>query len=127
MDFKCDLAIPQNTAKESPISQDLGIVRGKITGIKVFLPWGCAGLAGVSIWYASWQIAPITLNEYLTGNETLHDIDMDYDVLEEPLTLIVKGYNLDDTYEHTPWIRVSMITSEITTKMQQFLQTLGMR
>ncbi len=127
MDFKCDIALPANTLQSALISQELEIVRGKITNVKVYFPWGCANLAGVSVWYASWQIVPSTLGEWLTGNEILHSIDMDYDITEEPLALIVKGYNLDDTFAHTPWIRCSIITTEISTKMQQFLQTLGLR
>jgi hypothetical protein len=62
---------------------------------------GHAGLAHLTISYHQHQIAPSTENMDLHGDAAPIDWEDYYECYTPPYELILKGWNDDDTYEHS--------------------------
>lgn len=121
--------------KEVTISKDtliypgyetrIEIGKGIITRLRVFFPWGCANLCGVQIYRYEQQLLPLNRTEYLKGNDVEYILDSDIVIDQEPYELLIKGYNLDDIFEHKPVISVQMTKNVLTRNLEKFLQSLG--
>ncbi len=123
MIFSGKQTIPANTAVTAPLRYVIAIDIGTIKTISVHFPYGCAGLVGVRVLYASWQIWPISLNEWLIGNDLILTYSCDYVVETEPKDVIIEAYNLDDTFDHTPEFIIETFRPTISQKLASFLET----
>lgn len=117
-------SIPANTPVSTPLEYKIKITKGTVSKISVYFPWGCAGLCGVQILHYTWQLLPLSRTEYLIGNDLWLEFDYDYLVDTEPYEVIVRAYNNDDTYLHTPLVAVEMLSSEMSNNLKMFLRTL---
>lgn len=99
--FQASLTIPKNTTFAAPSKDTLYIARGIITKFMIRPAAGHAGLAHLTIWHASHQIAPST--EYMDLHGDAFPIDWEdyYEFYQPPYQLTLKGWNDDDTYPHT--------------------------
>jgi len=109
--FEQKITIPKNTPIASPATQDILLAKGFVTHGMVVLPPGCAGLVGIAIFDASTQLYPATAATWFTGDGERIEFDTDYDVplVGTDYKLTIKGYNLDDTYSHTPIVRLWIV------------------
>lgn len=105
--FQQGITIPINTAIGSPVTQDIVLSKGFLYQLEIVLPLGCAGLVGVAIFNGATQLYPGTPATWFNGdNEHIRaDCDFDVPVVTGVYKLTIKGYNLDDSYPHTPIIR----------------------
>ncbi len=124
MIYKIDVPIPANTAVDEPVNLTMGLTKGRIKRIAVYFPWGCAGLAGIQIIRRTYQLAPLTRGEWLVGNELLLDHMYNYDLDVEPYQLVVFGHNLDDTYDHTPFVVVEIMRDDKSIALDKLLSEL---
>lgn len=106
--FSQSITIPKNTAIAAAITQDITLMKGFVTSGEIIIPPGCAGLVGLSIYDQATQLYPGTATTWLTGDNADITWDTDYDVPNVGGTykLTIHGYNLDDTYQHQPIIRL---------------------
>lgn len=123
--YKKEIEIPSNTPIKTPKEVSIPITAGMITSIGVFIPWGCANLVGVQLYRYTFQITPLTRGEWLKGNDFFHHYVARIEIAQEPWELIVKGYNLDDTYDHTPFVQVGMSRNVQSERLNQLLQQLA--
>ncbi len=124
MIYKVAFNIPDNTEKDEYVSLTMGLTKGRIKVISVYFPWGCAGLVGIQIIRRTWQLMPLTRGQWMTGNELLHSYKYEYNLDTRPYELIIKGYNLDDSYPHTPFIIVEILKDERSIALDQLLSEL---
>lgn len=127
MIYKWEELIPFETAEADAVEWKLKITAGVITRCWVFFPWGCANLAHVQVLHGSNQIFPFTRGEWLGGNDILHEFGEHYEVKTVPFSLTIKGYNDDDTYDHTPWGMVQVMRPSMPSWIDELLNRLGMR
>lgn len=120
------LAIPKNTAQDSYTSYTLILPIGRINNIWLEYPKGCAGLAGIQVWRGARQIFPLPEGVWLRSDGYTFRFPFTHLIDSEPYEVEMRGYNLDDTYQHTIWIGLEMsgLPSELSENMQAFLQTL---
>jgi hypothetical protein len=120
------LAIPKNTAILSYTSYTLILPVGKINRIWVEYPKGCAGLVGFQLWRGTQQIFPLPAGNWLRSDGFTLNFAFTHLVDAEPYEVELRGYNLDDTYQHTIWISLEMsgLPNELSNLMQSFLSTL---
>ncbi len=107
MIYTIEATIPANTTIISFVDTNMILTKGRIKRISVYFPWGCAGLVGIQIIRRTYQLMPLTRGEWLTGNELLLTYNYNYDLGVEPYQLVIRCYNLDDTYQHTLYINLS--------------------
>ena len=102
------LTIPANTPKTAPIIATIPIIQGTITLVSVQFPPGVNALAHVKVLWGLYQLFPSNeQGDFATGGETVV-WDETIDITTEPLQLVMQGWNLDDTYDHTITLRVVM-------------------
>ena len=112
MDYVFDLAIPKNTPASAPVGSTLRIPRGWIKQVRAYFPAGCAGLVGLRAAIDGIQVYPSNRESWYRG-DGLNIVFDDSLLLEAPFqTLEVQGYNLDDTFEHTPTFGMTVLATE---------------
>jgi len=121
MDFYGETEIPANTPSDEPLRYSIGVDKGIIDRIYLFFPWGCAALCYIRILRRNTSLAPHTRERFYHGNDILIVIDVGYEIKNEPYELIAEAYNDDDTYPHTPVIRVEMHRPTVSDQFQQFV------
>lgn len=109
MHYSFDFAIPTNTLEVNKISLACPVNYGMLREVEIFFPWGCAGLVHVQIHRFQRQIFPSNPDSNYSDNDYHLKFEEYYPVLELPYELIVKGWNLDDYFEHTITFRFSVI------------------
>jgi len=103
------LTVPANTPEDSPAEVKLTVMKGVLTYVSVLIPYGHHALAGLRINYGDLQIIPHNEGEWIRGDgETL--AWSDYEPIPHRNTpLRIQGYNEDDTYAHTFYIRLVVV------------------
>ncbi len=122
MIFSAKQSIAANTLSTQPARYTIAVDLGTIKTITVHFPYGCGGLVGVRILYASWQIWPLSREEWLIGNDVLYTFSCDYVIETLPKEVIVEAYNEDDTFDHSPEIIVETYRPTISQKLAGFLE-----
>lgn len=107
--FQADITIPASTASTSPTTVMLGIAHGIITKIMVRPRPGHAALAHCVILHHEHQIAPSTEGISFAGDTFPIDWEEYYESYQPPYELKIKGWNEDDTYEHTFTVYVAIL------------------
>lgn len=100
MFFQAEILTPKNTLPTAPLITRLVIYPGMATEEWVGFPRGCAGLAHMQIWYWGTQIWPYTPQTSFHWDEYVFNFHDRYPFLEEPLELVIKTWNLDDSFPH---------------------------
>ena len=109
MYYAFPLKIPANTPKTVPIEQVLNLTWGVITHVAIRFPPNCAGLANIMIMEHRHQLWPTNLDEWFYGDDETIQWHDHHEVLELPARFTLLGYNLDDTYPHTPIVRFEIL------------------
>ena len=107
--FEASITIPKETPSTAPEEKILRIAHGIISKIMVRPRPGHAALAHCVILHHEHQIAPSTENMDFAGDAFPIDWEEYYEVYQPPYELKIKGWNEDDTYEHTFDIFVAVL------------------
>ncbi len=105
--------VPKNTAEESPLEQKLPVTGGILHQVSVVIPPGHAGLTGCAIDVGLHQIAPTNQNEWFRGDDVPFSYQEYVELPPDTRELVIRGYNLDDTYDHGFVIAVGIMPAEI--------------
>ena len=120
-----DLEIPKSTPEGEPVEKSIEIREGVIVKWLVLIPAGHHALAGMRVLYGIEQIFPRQKDTWLKGEDEPIAVDEFWDLVEQPVTLRVQGYNLDDTHDHTFYIRIVALPREVALAHQIYLKRLG--
>lgn len=125
--FHLVMLTPKDTAKTALVETEVILPIGRINRLWVEFPKGCMGLAGFQIWRGARQIFPVVQGQFMTGDGIFIPLAFTHILESEPLQIIGKSYNLDDTYSHTMTVIIEMSGngSEPSENFQAFLNTLG--
>ena len=104
--YTIPLTIPANTPATAPVETSQVIDRGVITRVEVQFPSGCAGLAHVRIIVGERQVWPTDPDTTFIGDGQNISWADDYSLLSHNPVVRVQGWNLDDTYQHIPIVRI---------------------
>jgi len=107
--FEASITIPKNTLEASATEVMLPIAHGIISKIMVRPRPGHAALAHCVILSHEHQIAPSSGSMEFHGDTFPIDWEEYYEVYQPPYELKIKGWNEDDTYEHTFDIFVAVL------------------
>ena len=107
--FETSITITAGKTQADPKIEMLGIAHGIITKIMVRPRPGHAALAHCVILHHEHQIAPSTEGMDFAGDTFPIDWEEYYESYQPPYELKIKGWNDDDTYEHTFDIFVAVL------------------
>jgi hypothetical protein len=106
MFYNFPLTIPANTDKGDDVEIICPITYGIIKKFDILFPDGCAGFAKIRIHHNNTQILPTNDGEYFASNNEAITSNEEILITERPFELKFSGYNLDDTYDHTIYLRL---------------------
>jgi len=124
MDFWYAVATDHNTAKVAAVVTDLKLTAGTITQVWLVHPEGCQGLAYAAIFEGGHQLYPHNPEESYHGNDVPMILDDNYE-LKAPALLKLKTWNLDDTYDHTVYLRITVLRPKIDVATQALIDALN--
>ncbi len=101
--------VPKNTAEEAPYEQKLPISAGILHQVSVVIPPGHAGLTGCAFDIGLHQVAPTNQNEWFKGDDIHYSYPEYIEVPEGERSIVLRGFNLDDTYDHAFIIAVGIM------------------
>lgn len=113
MRYAHSLTIPANTAEADAVEETLELCYGTIRQVYVLFPPGHAGLTRLQIFYQTRQIFPSTPGESFIGDDTVYEFRENWPIYEVPHEVRLRGWNLDETYEHTIYVELSVLPPEI--------------
>ncbi len=121
--YEADLTIPAKTTRYSPETVTATLNAGRLVRILIGFPPGCAALARVAIYHLEKQIEPWNPLGYFAWDNYVFDIRCDHEISLGAPEITVKGWNLDDSYEHTVhlWFEVVQVPLETTETLLQRL------
>jgi hypothetical protein len=120
MFYEYNIEIPKNTPIGSDVIEILRLTRGTITRIDLLFPAGCAGLVGVRLFRAGYQVMPNNFKGYIETDNEMVSTTSPIDLSVNPFELEFYGYNQDDTWNHTIRVRVQVEKLEKRFSMEGF-------
>jgi len=124
MDYSYAVSTPKSTAKADAVKTELELSVGTISRVFMQHPEGCQGLAYASIWEGGHQLWPTNPDETYHGNDVPFDFPEEYE-LKGPAKLTLKTWNLDDTYAHLVFVRVTILRGRIDAATQALIDALN--
>jgi len=112
MIYELRLNIPKNIPADDPVSDVLPVHPGTLKRVEVVFPAGCVGLVHLRIFYWERQLFPSNPDSDFSGDDAHLEFDEDLDLTGAPFEFRAEGWNLDDTYEHTPIVRMLIVPFE---------------
>lgn len=100
------IEVAPNTSELLGVIETIALQKGVISYINVTFPGGCVGLVYLQIFCHGEQISPWNKVSALRGNDITIVALKDYELLQPPYEVLVKVWNLDDTYTHTPLVDI---------------------
>jgi len=107
--YEFPFTISKNTSRDSPYEETVKLEYGLIDHIGIEFPDGCVGYVGVRIFNGSFQLSPKNTDAWHVSNDYVIEHRPYYELFTEPYVLRLVGYNEDDSYDHTPIVRISLI------------------
>jgi len=111
--YTVKLTIPPNTPRDSPVSTTVKLVKAVLTRISIRIPPGHHALAGLRILYGRLRLWPEEKDTWITGDDETLAWDEYFDLPHDPTRLTLEGYNEDDTYEHSFYVRLMTLPKAI--------------
>ncbi len=109
MFYEVPLTIPANTAKAAAVELDVALSAGRLVAASVQFPRGCVGLVHTVALRSTHQLWPTNPDGSLSGEGAIIPWQEDLILEDDPYTLTVRGWNLDDSYSHTVTWRFNVL------------------
>jgi len=106
--YAVDLTIPANTPEASPVEKKLEIEGAILDKIHILIPAGHHALARMAVFYGIDQFFPYEAGTWLRGDGESFSVRMNWPLPELRTTITLKGWNEDDTYDHTFYLRLEV-------------------
>ncbi len=109
--FEEQISVPANTIEGSPATQDIELVKGFISRVRIRFPPGSAGLLHIAVNDVDTQLWPGAAGQWFTGDNEFIEFDTEYDVplIGSDYKLTLYGWNEDDSYPHIAIARMWVI------------------
>jgi len=108
LDFWFEKSTPANTAKKDALKTAMPMKEGVVTHVWVLHPPGCKGLAHAQIWHGLHQLWPTNPEASYHGDTFPMEFNEGRQ-LKKPVELTLVTWNLDDTYAHSVYMRITIM------------------
>jgi hypothetical protein len=115
MFYDFPLSIPANTPESSPEELEAKLTYGVITHVEVEFPLNTGGLARGRIFHEAHQVWPTNPDSWFRSDGRAIVWNERYELFEAPYTLVIQGYNEDDTFSHELIFRFEVLPPEAVT------------
>jgi len=111
--YTAKLTIPANTPRDSPVSASVSLEKAVLVRISIRIPAGHHALAGLRISYGDLQLWPEEAGTWISGDDEALEWNEYFELPHDPTHLTLEGYNEDDTYEHSFYVRMMTLPKAI--------------
>lgn len=120
------LSIPRSTPILLPVTFNMSLPIGIINTIHIETPLGCSGLVGIQVWRGVRQVFPLPEETWFKSDNSVYHFSFSHSMETEPYQITLRGYNLDDTYQHQIMIAFEMSgkSSDLPPQLHAFFQSL---
>jgi len=112
--YTVELEIPPKTPETNPIEKKLTLEGAILNRIHIFIPPGHQALARLALFYGIEQLFPKEAGTWLRGDDESFPVRLNWLLPELKTTVTFKGWNEDDTYPHTFYMRL-----EVTERVEE--------
>lgn len=109
MFYSFPLELPANTLERSPVESKVSLNFGAICYVEIEFPSRCVGLAKVRVLHRRRHLWPTNPDGWFYTDGKVIKWDEYYELFELPFELTLQGYNDDDTFPHTPIVRMNVL------------------
>ena len=113
MQYVKEITFSSGGSKTNQTVATLKCAKGIIHKIEIVFPSGCFGLVHTQIFHASHPIAPTTPGQNYAGDDEIINIPEFHPLGRELNIITIKGWNEDDTYDHTIRFRIYVLPKEV--------------
>lgn len=106
MIYKVDCPTPANTSKRAPRIFRVRVAAGITRQEWIGFPHMCFGLCHLQVWHWGIPVWPWSPDDSFNWNNHVFTFYDEFRLTTEPLEFVVKTWNLDDVYPHTPFFAV---------------------
>jgi len=124
MDYWFQKTTPAGTAETDALELELKLTEGVITQVWMVHPEGCQSLAHAAIFEGDHQLFPHNRGNSYHGNDVPMIWADEYE-LKAPALLKLKTWNKDDTYEHTVYVRITVLRGRIDAASKALIDALA--
>ena len=125
MFYSRTLTIPSKTYQASPVRANMRLSEGIVRRVWVRWRWGTGGLCGVRMRYREYVHWPLSQEEWFPSTPSPLEFADSFKLSDVPSTIVLEGYNIDDTFDHTVWVAFDIQRPMMSEGMRGFLQDVG--
>lgn len=112
MFYEYNLTVPKNTAETSPKTKSMKVWAGVVHRVAVMFPNGPSGLLRCRIMQGSHTLWPSNPDGYFgTDGETVDFLEY-FEIESRSIKFRLEAWNLDDTYEHSVFVRLGVLPKD---------------
>jgi len=111
--YTAKLTIPANTPRDRPVSVSIELTRAVLTRLSIRIPAGHCALTGLRISYADMCLWQEESGTWISGDDEVLEWNEYFELPDDPTRLTLEGYNEDDTYEHSFYVRMMTLPKAI--------------
>jgi len=108
MYYMHEVRIPRQTPADAPQIDRVEVYPGVTQGEWFGFPLGCFGLAHIQVWHHATQLWPWSPHTSYHWDDYIFELRDRYPIDSEPYELVLKTWNLDDSYDHTLFFAVEI-------------------
>ena len=113
MYYEFDLTIPANTAAESPAELKVYLAAGIVKQVEVQIPRGCRSLVHTVAIRGIHQVWPSNPDGSHKGDGARIVFNEDYDLVQPPHSLLLRGWSPDTSYPHIVTWRFQLVAAPV--------------
>ena len=114
MFYEVSLTIPPGTLDSAPVTERMPVHPGKVHAVEIFFPDGCTWDVSLVIYLRSQQLWPSNPDAAFHGNNERIAFLEDFLLDQPPFEFEVRGWAPDTRYEHTPIIRIGVLSETLS-------------
>ncbi len=114
MIYEQDADTPKNTPKTAMIETVMHVHPGRVRQLGIEFPLGCKKLCHVKIFYWERQLWPTDPDTDFASDGLYLVYPEDTLLSDPPYEFVIKTWNTDDTYPHTPIVRMAILPENLT-------------
>jgi len=110
MFYECPITVPAGATAVDPVRVTARLNKGVVTGVSLWFPPGQAGRAFVAIDRLDVQIWPSNPDVGFAGDGVTIPWDDYYQLTDEPLSFVLRGWAPDARFSHTVTVRFELMS-----------------
>ncbi len=113
MRYEFSLAVPPQTSEREPVRQECAITHGVISQVRIMYAPEGNGVLHSRVLRGGFQLYPLSPEAtILVANPPL-EWDEHEEIYDAPFSLILEGWNDDDTFAHTVYLSITLLPQDV--------------